>query len=267
MPTEKDYVLGADQTELQRLKLQHDLWKDHLIRLWKKANFLPGHSVLELGCGPGYTTEDLSEFLKNNSQITAVDISDHFLNYLKNKNVPGVTTHKSFIENLNLKKKDFDAAFCRWLMIFVPDIDVAITKISEHLKPGAIFALQEYISYDSFSIGPDAPIMKKVVDAIFKSWMDQGGNPNQGRKLPLALEKLGFDVIEIEPIARVSRPHEPLWQWPETFFHSFIPRLVQTGYLTTYDQTEFFAVWEDLKKTKGAFCVAPTVVNIIAKKR
>ncbi len=26
MSQEKEYVLGADQTELQRLKLQHDLW-------------------------------------------------------------------------------------------------------------------------------------------------------------------------------------------------------------------------------------------------
>ena len=267
MSQQTEYVLGSDQTELIRLKLQHDLWKDQLIRLWKKANFISGQSILELGCGPGYTTEDLSSFLNHQSQITAVDISDDFLGYLKNKKLPGVTTHKSFIEKLNLPKTDYDAAFCRWLMIFVPDINMAIAKIRDHLKPGATFALQEYISYDSFSISPDDPIMKKVIDAIFKSWMDQGGFPNQGRRLPLALEKLGFDVIEIEPIARVSRPHEPLWQWPETFFQSFIPRLVNTGYLTAEDQTEFFSIWDGLKKIKGAFCVAPTVVNIIARKR
>lgn len=266
MSGEKDYVLGTDQTELQRLKLQHDLWQDHLIRLWEKSGLTSGQSVLELGCGPGFTTEDLSQYLKHKSEITAVDISDNFLSYLKNKNIPGVTTHKSFIENLSLNKKDFDFAFCRWLMIFVPDISVAIKKISEHLKPGATFAIQEYISYDSFSIAPDAAIMKKVVDAIFKSWMDQGGFPNQGRRLPMALEKNGFKVLEIEPIARVCRPNEPLWQWPESFFYSFLPRLVQGGYLTADEQKEFFRTWEALKTTQGAFCVAPTVVNIIAKK-
>lgn len=267
MSESKDYVLGTDQTELQRLKLQHDLWKDHLIRLWKKAGLTAGQSVLELGCGPGFTTEDLSSYQHFKSSITAVDISEIFLSYLKKKNIPQVTTHKSSIESLALSKKDFDFAFCRWLMIFIPDIHVAISKIGEHLKPGATFAIQEYISYDSFSIAPDAAIMKKVVDAIFKSWMDQGGFPNQGRRLPMALEKNGFAVLEIEPIARACRPHEPLWQWPETFFYSFIPRLVQTGYLTAADQTEFFGTWEALKTTQGAFCVTPTVVNIVAKKR
>ncbi len=51
MSQEKPYVLGTDQVELDRLKLQHDLWKDHLIRLWKKSN------------------------------ITAVDISETFSNF------------------------------------------------------------------------------------------------------------------------------------------------------------------------------------------
>lgn len=267
MSNESDYILGTDQTELQRLKLQHDLWKDHLVRLWDKSNLQQAHSVLELGCGPGFTTEDLSKYLNHKSKITAVDISGSFLSYLDSRKIPGVKTHNSFIEKLSLDKKDFDFAFCRWLMIFVPDINKAVHQIHQHLKPGAIFALQEYISYDSFSIAPDAPIMKKVVDAIFKSWMDQGGFPNQGRRLPMVLEKVGFEVIEIEPIARVCRPHEPLWQWPETFFQSFIPRLVQTGYLSITDQEEFFKTWEQLKETRGAFCMAPTVVNIIAKKR
>ncbi len=237
-----------------------------MIRLWKKSNLNPGQSVLELGCGPGFTTEDLSTYLHHKSHITAVDISDNFLSYLKSKNISQVTTHKSFIESLSLSKKDFDFAFCRWLMIFIPDIEAAIAKIAEHLKLGATFAIQEYISYDSFSIAPDAAIMKKVVDAIFKSWMDQGGFPNQGRRLPMALEKNGFSVLEIEPIARTCRPHEPLWQWPETFFQSFIPRLVQTRYLTRADENEFFKTWEALKTTQGAFCITPTVVNIIAKK-
>lgn len=261
-----EYVLGTDNVELKRLKLQHDLWRDHLIRLWTKANFQPSGKVLELGCGPGFTTLDLDHFLQRKSQITAVDMSKEFLanvDSLKNDNI---ITVQSDIEKLNLNEKNFDYAFCRWLMIFVPDINLAVAKIGEHLKPGATFALQEYISYDSFSVSPDAPIMKKVVDAIFKSWMDTGGYPNQGRRLPIALENNGFEVIEIEPIARVCRPNEPLWQWPESFWHSFLPRLVQSKHITSQDQTEFLEMWEGLKKTKGAFCVAPTVVNIIAKK-
>jgi ubiquinone/menaquinone biosynthesis C-methylase UbiE len=266
MKDEKSYVLGTDQTELGRLKLQHDLWKDHLVRLWKKSDIIAGQKILELGCGPGFTTEDLAAYTQYQSEITAVDISESFLNYLGSKKIPNLKTHLSYIEQLNLEDKNFDVAFCRWLMIFVPNIESAVKKIALHLKPKAVFCLQEYISYDSFSLAPDQPIMKKIIDAIFKSWMDQGGFPNQGRRLPKVLEENGFTVLEIEPIARVCRPQDPLWQWPETFFQSFLPRLVQSKHITVDDQAEFFKVWEINKNTKGAFCVAPTVVNIIAIK-
>jgi len=267
MTIKSEYVLGTDQVELDRLHLQHNLWRDHLIRLWQKASLQPGDSILELGCGPGFTTQDLVSFTEGRSDITAVDISENFLNHLKSLNLKKVYPHQSFIEKLDLANKNFDAAFCRWLMIFVPDIALAVQSVGAHLKVGGRFSMQEYISYDSFSLAPDQPIMKKIVDAIFKSWMDQGGFPNQGRRLPEILEKNGFKVLEIEPIARVCRPQDPLWAWPETFFESFVPRLVANGYISAADQSEFFIVWQKAKNTPGQFCVTPTVVNIIAEKR
>lgn len=265
--TNQEYVLGTDQVELARLKLQHDLWKDHLVRLWKKSDIKPGQSILELGCGPGFTTEELLKFMNGDVKVTAVDISEDFLKYLDSKKYPQVTTHNSYLEDLNLPKKDYDLAFCRWLMIFVPDLHKAIQQIHKHIKPNGYFLAQEYISYDSFSLSPEVPIMKTIVDAIFKSWMDQGGYPNQGKRLPQVLEMNGFEVLEIEPIARTMRPTDPLWQWPESFWDSFLPRLVKGNYITQGESDQFSKEWEKAKTTIGAFCVAPTVVNIVARKK
>ena len=102
MIVKKDYVLGADDIEIKRLKLQHDLWRDHLIRIWEKSLFSQGQKFLELGCGPGFTTQDLSHFLKGRAQITAVDISEHFLQHLNSLKIPRVKTVNSFIEKLDL---------------------------------------------------------------------------------------------------------------------------------------------------------------------
>ncbi len=266
MTNDKDYVLGTDQTELERLQLQHRLWQDHLIRVWDRSHFKNLKNILELGCGPGFTTADLSNYVGERTKITAVDISDKFLKYLDSQNYKNVTTAKSFIESLDLSNKQYEAAFCRWLMIFIPDVEKAIQKISDHLKEGAIFTMQEYIAYDNFSIFPEHPLMKKIIDAVFKSWGDQGGYPNQGRKLPMILESNGFEVLEIEPISRVCRPTEPLWNWPDSFFKSFLPKLVEGKYLQEVERVEFLKVWDDLKNIKGAFCLAPTVVNIISRK-
>lgn len=267
-----DYVLGNDQEELSRLKLQHDLWKPELLKLWQKSKIKTASAVLDLGCGPGFTSMDLLQYISHDCQMTSVDISENFLKFLNSRQTElpvgqKITTHRSFIEQLDLPKKDFDAAFCRWLMIFVQDPEQAIRQVHAHLKSKAQFVMQEYVSYDSMDLVPDFTHMRPVVDAIFKSWREQGGDPNRGKKLPYWLEKVGFKVIEIEPIAKFARANEPLWAWPESFYKSFLPRLEKSGYLTAKQVKDFFQEWEDAKKAPGAYFVAPTVINIIAEKK
>ncbi len=267
-----DYVLGNDQEELARLKLQHELWKSDLTRLWEKSKIKEAHRVLDLGCGPGFTSLDLLKFIDHDVEMTSVDLSEKFLNFLKSEALnlkPGQTlkTHQSLIEKLNLPEKKFDAAFCRWLMIFVQDPEKAIQQIHAHLKTGSQFILQEYVSYDSMDLVPDFKHMRPVVDAVFKSWRDQGGDPNRGKKLPYWLEKSGFAVKLIEPIAKFSRFNDPLWAWPESFYKSFLPRLEKSNYLTAKQVSDFFTEWEASKNTPGAYFIAPTVINIIAEKK
>ena len=106
-----EYVLGNDLEELLRLKLQHDLWKSELIHLWNKSNLKNSKNILDLGCGPGFTTLDLLNYIDHKCQITAVDISEHFLNYLNSQKVKTeqtLVTHQSFIEKLELPQKNYE---------------------------------------------------------------------------------------------------------------------------------------------------------------
>lgn len=267
-----DYVLGNDREELNRLELQHKLWRDDLLRLWKMAHFEQSQKILDLGCGPGFTTLDLAQFIEGDCEITAVDLSDAFLAHLKTQaqSIPQnkkIYTHKTFIEELQLSHQNYDAAFCRWLMIFVQDPEKAIFKIASHIKPKARFVLQEYVTYDSMDLVPDFKMMKPIVEAIFKSWKDQGGDPNRGQVLPALLEKNGFEVLTIEPVAKFARPKDPLWAWPDSFYKSFLPRLQKNNYLSEKQVQDFFIEWEQAKTTVGAYFIAPTVINIIAQKK
>ena len=267
-----DYVLGNDQEELSRLKLQHELWKAELIRLWNFSRIKTSQSIIDLGCGPGYTSLDLLKYNEAQCELTSVDLSENFLSCLKLeakslKLDSQLVTHHSNIESLDLQGKKFDVAFCRWLMIFVQNPKLAIERVYLLLKPKSQFVIQEYVSYDSMDLVPNSKAMKPVVEAIFKSWKDQGGDPNRGKFLPALLEKSGFKITHLEPVAKFAQPQDPLWQWPDSFYKSFLPRLEKANYLTSRQVQDFFIEWEDAKSKPGSFFVAPTVINIIAEKR
>jgi hypothetical protein len=105
-----------------------------------------------------------------------------------------------------------------------------------------------------------------VIRKVFESWEAQGGDPNRGRVLPKMLTECGFKVTQLNSISRVALTGEPLWKWPDSFFKSFLPRLVEQGWLTAEEQTDFMAMWNKAMKEEGRFFLGPTMLDIVAEK-
>src|SRR6185436_19234065 len=79
---EKEYVLGTDRVELERLGLQHQLWQAQAAAVWERAGFRRGQRILDVGCGPGFPTMDLAQRVGPRGMVVAVDISGRFLAHL-----------------------------------------------------------------------------------------------------------------------------------------------------------------------------------------
>jgi len=275
-----DYILGVNREEYERLGLQHSLWKSRAIRLWKRAG-LPQNStqeikVLDCGCGPGFTTFELASYLGPRGKVVGIDLAEKYLNLLETRYetqspkqkaaLAKVETKHSAMDSFSLNERNFHAAYARWIFIFLKDPESAIRNIASHLKPGGLFLLQEYVDYSTMDLHPESPIFRKMVAAVIKSWADQGGDAHVAGKLPALLAKNGFEIVGLKPQARVGRPHEKIWQWPDSFFPNFLPVLEKEGYLTGPEVAEFRKVWSQASKNPNAFYVGPLVLDIIARK-
>src|SRR5947209_3771961 len=58
---ERDYVLGTHDEEIERLGLQHLVWRPRMMAAWGRAGVTRGSRVLDVGAGPGFATADLAE--------------------------------------------------------------------------------------------------------------------------------------------------------------------------------------------------------------
>ena len=83
MNEESVYILGTDKEELIRLELQHKVWSSEAKRGWDLAGFKTGQTILDLGCGPGYCTEELALIVGKTGKVIGVDRSDTFYCILK----------------------------------------------------------------------------------------------------------------------------------------------------------------------------------------
>ena len=87
--TESDYVLGTNEEEIDRLGLQHRVWRPTTLECWRRAGITIGSRVIDIGCGPGYATIDLAEIVGRSGEILAIERSPRFLKIAQDRCRPG----------------------------------------------------------------------------------------------------------------------------------------------------------------------------------
>lgn len=270
-PVEQEYVLGTDDAELARLGFQHQVWAEQTARLWRLARFGPGQRLLDLGCGPGYATADLAQLVGAAGEVVAVDVSRRFLRALERlvaaRGARNVTWHEQDATALDLRPASLHGAFARWVLSFTAEPSRVVAGLHRALAPGGRVALFDYAHYEAFTMAPASDAIDRVIVGTGRSVRDAGGDFGVARRLPQLLEQAGFAVEHIEPIVRVARPHDALWQWPATFFANYLPVLETKGYITADERAEFTAVWEARTRDAAAYLVTPIMVGIVAVKR
>ena len=83
MSEEQAYVLGTHDEEIERLGLQHRVWRARMLEAWSEAGITEGSRVLDVGCGPGYATLDLAEIVGPTGTVVALERSERFLSFAR----------------------------------------------------------------------------------------------------------------------------------------------------------------------------------------
>lgn len=116
-----------------------------------------GHTVLDLGCGPGYFTLGMARMVGESGRVIAVDLQEQMLEMIRRKIgraglLSRIQLHQDTPDNIGLREPvDFALAF--WMLHEVRDQDRFMQQLHELLKPGGRFLLVEpvmHVSEESF---------------------------------------------------------------------------------------------------------------------
>lgn len=267
--TDTDYILGTHDAEIDRLGMQHRIWRAATLRAWQDAGIRSGQTVLDIGCGPGFAAIDLAEIVGPGGQVVGYERSKRFLDHLAKISASralAIETVEADLDEFIFPAALADAAWCRWVLCFVQRPAGLVKRIADGLKPGGVAIFHEYCDYRSWQLGPSSDDFARFVDAVMRSWRSAGGEPDIGLQLPMMLDACGMEIVRVRPLTEAVFPGSAWWEWPDAFARVNLDRLVELGHVTAAERSRALAALDRAAQTPGHFMVTPTVLEIVARK-
>ena len=144
---------------------QHDLWR---AKTMKRMGDLTGLSILDLCCGTGDWTFDLSESVGPSGKVIGLDFSENMLEIAKAKLKEEAKKNIEFLQGnamaLPFENENFDVVTIGYGLRNTPDYLTVLKEIFRVLKPGGRVVCIE-------TSHPTLPIYKQAFELYFKNVM------------------------------------------------------------------------------------------------
>jgi ubiquinone/menaquinone biosynthesis C-methylase UbiE len=175
-------------------------------RMVEMAEIQTGHRVLDVATGIGEPAITAAQKVAPNGQVTATDLSPEMLDIAKERAVAlglqNIEFRQTDAEALDLAAGSFDAALCRWGLMYLPNLRNALSTVRKLLDPAgrftaAVWSVPAKVPFNSLPMA--------VLRERFDVPAPPAGTPSPfGLADPSLLEKaltqVGFTQVNVEPI-------------------------------------------------------------------
>lgn len=142
---------GASKQSTMRDVNIRDLEVDQIIHvLGAVREYIPSPRVLEIGCGNGYTIEQIKQRL-DLPQIVCIDYCEELLEIARRRELTNITFKKEDVQNLSFDDSSIDVVLTERCLINLDAWEKqqkALDEITRVLRPGGV-----YIMVESFTDG------------------------------------------------------------------------------------------------------------------
>ena len=268
--SEKSYVIGTHDAEIERLGVQHRVWRSSVLDLWRSAGLTEGMTVVDAGAGPGHATLDLAEIVGPTGCVIAIERSRRFLDALERRaaarGLTNIRTIEADVLDFDWPSLQADRLWCRWVLAFVSDPRKAAHGMARAIRPGGALMMHEYYDYAAWRLAPYSKIFEDYVARIIASWRATGGEPDIALALPALLHEAGLAVTSVRPQVFAAQMTDFASRWPMGFAREFLPTLVENGTITPDDAQRIAADLDRAEADPTTIVITPGVLQIVARR-
>ncbi len=166
-----------------------------------------GEHALDIGCGPGLTTESLALAVGADGHVLGVDIAEPMLAIAKQRcaSLPQVSLGMADVTALPYEDARFDCALASQVYEYVEQIDTALKELARVIKPGGRAVLVDTDWESAVWASHDDVRMRKILE----TWNEHIPHPQLPRSLKRRMEQAGFIKVRVDVVPLLNLSYDP----------------------------------------------------------
>lgn len=167
----------------------------------------PGERALDIGCGPGLTTEALAVAVGAQGRVSGVDIAPPMLAIAQRRcaSLAQVSFELADVNRLPYADASFDVALASQVYEYVDAIDAALVELARVIRPGGRAVLVDTDWESAVWASHDDVRMRRVID----TWNEHIPHPQLPRTLKRRMTQAGFADVRVEVVPLLNVRYDP----------------------------------------------------------
>jgi ubiquinone/menaquinone biosynthesis C-methylase UbiE len=240
----KMYALGSNPGESARLQQQADELAPVSRALLDRVGLRPGHSAIDLGCGPRGVLDLLADRVSPGGRVVGLDANPAHTAMAAEfaaGQVPGrVDIVTADARRTGLPAGSFDLVHARTLLVNVPDPAGVAAEMVRLAKPGGSVAVLEPDT-EHLLCYPPIQAFDRLGDIFHAAFRRNGADPWIGRRVPELFRQAGLTGVGVEVRPQVFPPGHSRRTIRLDLVRSMWPQIIDMGLASGADLDELDA--------------------------
>jgi SAM-dependent methyltransferase len=189
------YLIRGGHEGRERLRVLGRVMQPNTLALLQRAGVGPGLRCLDVGCGGGDVTRDLSRLVDGSGSVVGVDVDATKIDLARSESGDARNVEFRVADvTAGLGFEEYDVVYSRFVLTHLRDPAAVVAHMRDALRPGGRLVVED-IDYRGSFCEPEIEEFERYEEIYVETARRNGGDAGIGVRLPQMLVDAGFEHV------------------------------------------------------------------------